>query len=182
MADIDYRRLLSGGFSHALNYTVGLRYGNLNQQFQQTGDFAQPLGTLQTNTNIRFEGVGLRTGLDGMHQIGNSRLSFYGKTFISVLFGEVNASYTQVNTTTTDVLATSRWADVRPVPVLEYELGVKWISCNGNWRLNTGYYTAFWFNSVTTAQYIQAVQTSNFANVGQTVSFNGLVTRLEYCF
>ena len=182
LIDIDYRRLLSGGFRHALNYNVGLRYGNLLQTFQQVAEFNQATGTIQTNTNIRFEGVGLKTGLDGMRQIGNSRLSFYGKSFISVLFGEVNASYSQVNTLTGAQQAFSRWADVRPVPILEYELGLNWISRCGNWRISSGYYTAFWFNAVTTGQYVQAVQTSNFVNVGQTVSFNGLVTRLEYSF
>ncbi len=182
LVDIDYRRLLSGGFRHALNYTVGVRYGNLKQQFQQVGDFAQPVGTMQTNTNIRFEGGGLRTGLDGMRQIGNSSLSFYGKSFISVLFGEFNSTYQQFNNTQTTVLATSRWADVRPVPILEYELGLNWISPSGNWRISSGYYTAFWFNAITTGQYVQAVQTSNFVGLGQTVSFNGLVSRLEYSF
>jgi hypothetical protein len=180
--DVDYRRLLSGGFRHALNYTVGVRYGNLVQGFQQNTNFAQPLTPQQTNTNIRFEGAGLRTGLDGARQIGNSRLSFYGKSFISVLFGEVNASYTQTNILDQTVQATSRWADVRPIPILEYELGLNWTSRNGHWRMSGGYYTAFWFNAVTTGQYVQSVQTSNFVNVGQTVSFNGLVSRLEYAF
>ncbi|MBI3837869.1 MAG: hypothetical protein HY288_08050 [Planctomycetia bacterium] len=182
LIDIDYRRLLSGGYRHALNYSVGVRYGNLRQQFQQVADFAQTLGTTQTNTDIKFNGVGLRTGLDGLHQIGNSRLSCYGKGFISVLFGEFNSSYTQVNTTTTDVLAVSNWADVRPVPILEYELGLNWISQSGCWRISNGYYTAFWFNAITTPQYVQAIQTSNFVHLGETVSFNGLVTRLEYRF
>ena len=159
-----------------------MRYGNLQQSFQQVVDFAQPIGTIQTNTNIRFEGAGLKTGLDGMRQIGNSRVSFYGKSFISVLFGRASASYSQFNTLTGAQQAFSRWTDVRPVPILEYELGLNWISRCGNWRISSGYYTAFWFNAVTTGQYVQAVQTSNFVNLGQTVSFNGLVTRLEYCF
>ncbi|HEV3136792.1 MAG TPA: Lpg1974 family pore-forming outer membrane protein, partial [Pirellulales bacterium] len=119
LIDVDYRRLLSGGFRHALNYTVGVRYGNLQQSFQQILGPAQPIGASQTNTNILFQGVGLRTGVDGARQIGNSRVSFYGKSFISVLFGEVNASYTQANILDQTVQATSRWADVRPVPILE---------------------------------------------------------------
>jgi major outer membrane protein len=182
LAEIEYRRLLTGGMQHALNFTVGGRYGKLDQQFQQTGNFAPPIGSIQTTTNITFQGGGLRTGLDGQWNFGNTNLALYGKGFISLLFGRFNSSYTQLDTTSTIVQANSTWADNRVVPILEYEVGVSWTSSNNRWRITTGYYTAFWFNAVTTPQYVQAVQTANFVNLGQTIAFDGLVSRLEFRF
>ena len=180
--DADYRRLLAGGMRSALNYTIGARYGKLQQDFEQQGSFTPPLGNLQTNTSIKFEGAGLRTGFDGQRQIGNGRLSAYGKGFISVLFGQFNSNFIQQDTTSTIVQANSNWRDERVVPVLEYEVGASWTSCGGRLHVTAGYYTAFWFNTVTTSQYIQAVQTANYVNLGQTIAFDGFVSRLEYRF
>ena len=101
---------------------------------EASGDFAPPAGTIQTNTKITLDGIGLKTGFDGARQFGCSGFSFYGKGFISVLFGEFNSSYTQVNNTTTVVQANSNWSDQRVVPILEYELGINWTSVSG--RLN----------------------------------------------
>jgi Legionella pneumophila major outer membrane protein precursor len=182
LIDIDYRRILDGGDRGAVNFVVGARYGKLQQDFQTLIDFAQPVGTIVNTTTIQYEGVGLRTGLDGERRIGCSRLSAYGKGFINVLFGTFNTSYTQVNTTFTTVQAQSNWRDGRTVPILEYELGISWTSARGHWRLSTGYYTAFWFNAITTPQYVQAVQNANFVNLGDTISFDGVVSRCEFRF
>lgn len=182
LADIDYRRLLSGNERHFLNYGVGVRYGKLDQEFLQIGEFSPPTGTLQTTSNITFEGVGLRAGFDGEHRLGCSRFAGYGKLFANVLFGEFQSAYTQLDTTTTDRQAQAFWDDRRVVPILEYEVGLSWTSRKGHWRLATGYYTAFWFNSVTTGEFVQAVQTANFVDVGETISFTGLVSRLEFRF
>jgi hypothetical protein len=99
-----------------------------------------------------------------------------------VLFGQFRSDLTQQDTTNSIVQATSSWNDRRVVPILEYEIGLRWTSSNLRWRLSAGYYTAFWFNTITTPQYVQAVQTSNFVHLGDTITFDGLVTRLEYCF
>ena len=180
LADIEYRRLLRANHKHAFNYSVGARYGKLHQGFQQIGDFTPPIGTIQTTTDINFEGVGLRAGLDGEHRIGRSRFASYGKLFMNVLFGEFNSTYTQLNTTTTVVQAFSTWKDRRVLPLLEYELGLNWTSRGGHWRASAGYYTGFWFNTITTGQFVQAVQTADFVDLGETISFNGFVTRLEF--
>ena len=182
-ADIDYRRLLAGGCNHAINYTLGLRYGNLEQGFKQIGQFAQPLGVSQVITDIDFEGAGLKFGLDGSRRIGHGGLSFYGKGFLSVLFGEFKSSYSQTNTTVGGTArASSFWDDDRVLPILEYELGVAWTSCSGRWHATAGYYTSFWFNAVTTPEYVRAVQNADFVNLGDTVVFNGFTSRLEYRF
>ena len=180
--DIDYRRLLGAGCQFAWNYAIGLRYAKLDQGFAQLGDFTPPTGTLRTTTDIQFEGTGLRAGLDGMQKLGGTRWGLYGKGFINVLFGRFDSTFVQANLTTASIQANSNWADERVVPVLEYEVGLNWTSHSGHWRFSAGYYTAFWFNAVTTPQYVQAVQHADFVNVGDTITFDGLVSRLEYRF
>jgi hypothetical protein len=182
LADIEMRRLLSGGCRHALNYVVGARYGKLQQNFRQIGNFSPPTGTIFTGTNIDFEGVGLRVGLEGEHRVGYSGFAGYGKIAMNVLFGEFRSDYLQFDLTTEDTQANSDWNDRRVVPLLEYEVGVSWTSPGGHWRATAGYYTAFWFNTITTGQYIQAVQNADFVDVGETIAFNGFVTRAEFRF
>jgi hypothetical protein len=179
-ADVEYRRLLSTNFKHAVNYGVGVRYGKLQQEFFQIGDFSPPTGTIETTTDITFEGVGLRAGLDGEHRLGCTGFAGYGKLFMNVLFGEFQSNYTQFNITTDSVQALSNWDDRRVLPVLEYEVGLSWTSRSGHWRTTSGYYTAFWYNTVTTGQFVQAVQNADFVDVGETIAFNGIVTRIEF--
>jgi len=181
-ADVEYRRLLVAGNRFALNYSAGARYAKLGQRFQQIGNFAPPTGTIDTTTNITFEGGGLKVGLDGMQRLGNSRFGVYGEGFLSLIFGRFNSNYQQFNVTTTSIQAASNWQDDRVVPILEYELGVNFTSRNGHWRWSGGYYTAFWFNAIATPQYVQAVQQADFVDLGETIAFDGLVTRLEFRF
>jgi hypothetical protein len=68
------------------------------------------------------------------------------------------------------------------VPILDYEVGLRWTSCNGHWQVGTGYYTAFWFNTVTTGNFVRAVQFNDFTNVDKTIAFTGLTTRVEFRF
>jgi hypothetical protein len=180
LADVEYRRLLAGGCRFALDYAVGARYANLSQQFLQIGEFAPPTGTIQTTTNIDFEGGGIRSGLDGMQRLGNTGLGVYGKGFINLVFGRFNTSYNQLDLTTDSVQAASNWEDERVVPILEYEVGINWTNYNGCWRASFGYYNAFWFNTIATPEYVQAVQNADFVDLGETLAFDGLVTRLEF--
>ena len=99
---------------------------------------------------------------------------------MSVLFGKFNTDYTQQNTTTTVIEATSNWANQRVVPILDYEVGLSWISRSGRWRLSSGYYTAFWFNAITTPEYVQAVQNADFVHLGDTIAFTGLTSKVEF--
>jgi hypothetical protein len=65
---------------------------------------------------------------------------------------------------------------------LEYELGFKWTGCCNHLQLGLGYYTAFWFNTIATSEYVEAVQNANFNRVSQTIAFTGLSSHLEYRF
>ncbi len=179
-ADIEYRRLLAAGPRFALNYAVGARYAKLDQWFRQVGNFAPPTGTIQTTTNINFEGGGLKAGLDGMQRLGNTRFGVYAEGFLSLVFGTFRSDYEQFNVTTTSIQAASNWRDERVVPILEYEVGLNFTSRCGRWRWSSGYYTAFWFNAIATPEYVQAVQFADFVDLGETIAFDGLVTRLEF--
>jgi hypothetical protein len=101
---------------------------------------------------------------------------------LSVLFGEFDSGYTQFDVTTDTVEAQSHWKDARVLPILETELGLQWTSCNDHWKAGIGYYTAYWFNCVDTAEFIQAVQAQSFTRVGQAIVFTGLVAHGEYDF
>jgi hypothetical protein len=180
--DIDYSFILDRCETSAWNLSVGARYGHLEQDFSQLGIFSGATGSEHTFTTIGFDGVGLRTGIDGQRLFGKSRVALYGKSFLSVLFGEFHSRYTQFDVTTSTTEATSHWLDNRVLPILESEVGLRWTSCDDHWKLGAGYYTAYWFNSVDTAQFVQAVQNQNFANVGHAIVFTGLTAHAEYDF
>jgi len=176
-ADLDYRRLIAGGRNWALNYAVGARYAHLGQNFRE----AQPIGPGSTGvaTNVNFDGGGSRVGLLGERKANNRGFLFYGKAFADILVGNFRSNYRQMNNFQQTQVWTS-WKDFRPVPILEYELGAGWQSKSGRFRVSGGYYFAAWFNTVTTSNYIQAVQTNNYVNVGNAITFDGIVGRLQY--
>jgi hypothetical protein len=86
------------------------------------------------------------------------------------------------NTTTDVLLAESMWNDDRIVPMLDYEFGIAWTSPQGHLRFAAGYMGSHWFNAVSTAAFVDAVQADNYVNVDDTISFDGLVGRIEWVF
>src|SRR6202161_813312 len=104
-----------------------------------------------------------------------------GRTGAISLAGWFRAAYNQYNTFFLNQ-ANVVWKDQRIVPILEAELGAGWASCNGRVRITGGYYIGSWFNTVATPLWIVGAQTNNFTNVSQSIVFDGLVTRFEYCF
>jgi hypothetical protein len=178
-ADIEYRRLIAGGANWYVNYAVGARYANLYQQYSQ----AQVNGPTQTgvNTNIGMDAAGSRVGLIGSRKAVNRGFFMYGNAFANILVGNFRSSYLQVNNLA-GIQGAAAWQTYRPVPILEYELGAGWASPNGHWRISGGYYFAAWFNVVSPSTYINAVQTNNYLpnNVANNITFDGLVTRVQY--
>lgn len=176
LADVAYRRLITGGTNHAINYEVGLRYARLQEDF--TG--RQPISpTITTVTSlIGFEGLGPRFGLLAERKAPCVGFMVYGRTYASFIAGHFDSRYLQQNSLALTQAFTS-WKDDRVVPILEYELGAGWQNQRGTVRLTAGYYMAAWFNSVTTNNFIQAVQRSNYVSVNDTITFDGLVARFE---
>jgi hypothetical protein len=179
-ADVVYRRYFYGNaYGNNLNFQAGLRYGHLGQNFDSDQQIVP--GITNTNSRIKFDGAGLNFGLNGQQRCWNSGFMVYGSTGASFLAGSWRAQYQQNNTFLLREAAT-QWKDDRIVPILEAELGIGWISRTGNIRLTSGYYMATWFNAVTTGQWINGVQNNNFTNIGGSIAFDGLASRLQFLF
>jgi len=182
VADLMYNRLIFGTPNAYMNWSAGVRYGHLHQNFEQDAQFAQPNNPQFTTSSINFDGVGPRIGLDGRRRLGSRGFSAYGQGSITTLFGETVTGYNQTDTLTTALLASSNMQSFRVLPLLDCELGLSWTSCGGHLRVGGGYYTAFWFNAITTPQYISAVQNNHFISLGDTVTFTGAVVHAEARF
>jgi hypothetical protein len=183
LVDADYRSLLSLGRCHVVSWFVGARYGRLRQNMITTYTLT---GTTESVlSDIVFEGGGIRFGLDGERH-NRSGLLLYGRSVLSLVAGESTAIYQQGEDFDSAVVDTE-WKAGRIVPIVDLEVGAGWQSPCGRFRLSAGYQINYWFNTVTTDQWIRAVQSNSF--VGQpdgmsydTISFDGLVARAEYRF
>ncbi len=179
--DADYRRLFMASSKGWANYSIGGRYTRLEQNFFTQGIYAGAQGgNILTGTELDFDGGGLKVGLDGERLVGRSGLSFYGNTSASALVGSFRGDYRMHNATTVTDLAIVRWEDDRVVPMLEYEVGVAWTDCSGCCRVSLGYTAMHWFNTVTTPEFVDAVQADNYTDFGDTLSFSGLTSKFEF--
>jgi hypothetical protein len=181
LGDLAYRRILASSPTYVYSIFGGARYGHLDQDFTQTGIFGGGnAGAINTTSDIKVDAAGLMVGADAEHQIGCTRFSFYGRGLVAALSGQFSSHYTSYNNTTDELLAESIWKDDRIVPMLDYELGIAWTGPNRHFRLALGYYTTHWFNVVTTASFVDAVQADNYVAVGETLSFSGPVGHVEF--
>jgi hypothetical protein len=162
-----------------VNYLIGGRYASLRQDF--TGIFTGTGTTDTLVTDVSFDGVGFRFGLDGMRFAYSSGFLVYGKTSVSFLAGEFRGRYTQGSDVDPIIVDTS-WEAGRIVTIFDLELGVGWQSVNGRWRFTTGYMMSSWHNVIPTNQWIQNVQTNSFdaTSDNDVITFDGLTARLEY--
>lgn len=180
LADVLFRDVWRSGNCYVLNYSVGAQYANLDQEFSQSGIFSGgSAGVIDTDTDIEFDGGGIKVGLDGERWL-TSRLSVYGKASASALSGRFNSRYSLENSTTDVLLAEAIWKDNRVISLVEYELGLALTSCNSRWRGSVGYLFQHWGNVVTTSGLIQGVQADNYSDISDVISFDGLTSRLEY--
>ncbi|WP_442483076.1 Lpg1974 family pore-forming outer membrane protein [Aeoliella sp. SH292] len=183
LADGEFRRILAATDCSWINYSIGGRYGRLDQRFSQNGTFGGSQGgVIDTTTEIDFDGGGLKVGLDGERFLGHGRFSSYGNISASALAGSFRGDYRQYNSTIDSDLAIVRWEDDRITPMLEYEVGLAWTSCSGCVRAKIGYTAIYWFNAVTTPEFVDAVQADNYVDVGDTLSFSGLTSSVEWRF
>ena len=181
LADIGYRHLIRSSATTALNWTAGLRYGNLEQQMRAAQTNSVITGLTTVDTDIDFDGFGLMLGLDGERRSSRSGLLCYGRGQTSLLAGEWDANYTQVNQFGGGVVA-NQIEDFRVSPVLELEIGLGWQSRCGRVRATTGWMTSAWYDSLSTRSYVDAVRSGATGNIGETVTFTGLTSRVELRF
>jgi hypothetical protein len=179
LADFAFKTRLAGTSRDYLNMHVGGRYGHLEQEFSQVGTYGV-VGTVDVDTDITFDGGGVLLGLDTRVGLGNRGFGLYGDLFFSALFGTFRSDYTQTNITASAVEAESSYDDERVMPILQGQLGVDWVSASGHCMCRVGHMSSFWFNAVTTDEYISAVQQTAFLDVSDTVAFQGLAAMVEF--
>ena len=160
-----------------MSLLTAARYASLQQRFD--AEFIG-VGEQDLNTNIHFEGGGLRLGLE---RTENAKLgfSFYGRASASLIAGSFRSTYVQSTPFAGDVVNTG-YHDDRIVPIVDLEAGVSWTSPNGHLRLSTGILFSSWFNVVKTTDLVEAVQQNNFNNLSSTMTFDGLTSSAELRF
>jgi len=181
MVDLDYRREIWRRPNVSLDGIVGARYAELGQELTVNQVFGPVTTTV--DTNIDFTGVGLRVGGEGETRPFGGGFLLYGRSMLDILFGKFDASYTQSNTLPATQAFITLEED-RTVPIGEIELGVGFSQPISRVlvRFTAGYHFSAWFNTVTTGEYINAVQTGNYLNATDTLTFDGIVGRLEVVF
>jgi hypothetical protein len=181
LVDLDYRWTFLSCDRYSMNLVAGLRYGNLQEDFRSLMLYN---GAELVQSNIRFEGGGIRLGLEGERRLGCTGLSIFGRGTASFLGGSTRAVYTQDDAFAGRLVDTG-WKGGRVVDILELELGLGWTSPKERLRFTAGYMFNAWQNMVKTDQFINAVQTNNFVDLGKSdsnLTFDGLFLRTELRF
>ena len=181
LVDLDYHHNLWNCDCASVNYLVGTRYAQLGQQFEAN---FQSIISASTNTNIEFDGLGLRLGLDGERMIGGG-FFFTAQANANFLGGQFTGSYLQSDSNNA-VEATTYWHEARFVTILESEVSVGWQSCNGRVRASVGYLLSDWLNIVKPSDFISSVQANQYVGtnkIGDTsLVFDGLKARIEFAW
>jgi len=184
LADVDYKAALVSGPRYCANVLIGARYASLEQDFRSSVDLDAATADLVTS-NIRFEGGGLRAGLEGERQSASTGFLAYGKGTASFVAGTARGNYLQFNTTNADLLDTE-FKSNRIITMLDFEVGAGWASQDGTLRVTGGYMVSAWYNTVKVARLIRSVQTVNPALLDSPtenmLAFDGLVFRVEWRF
>ena len=180
LIDADYRALLVCEENYVVEYLIGARYARLDQDFRAT--FVNGGTTEHVTTGIGFDGIGIRLGVEGERRSDCFGLLAYGRAEASLLAGSFHAGYSQVEDFMPDPWVNTGFEAQRIVPILELEVGVGWTGPRERLRLTAGYMMSVWYNAVTTAEFIQAVQTNSFVGLSDTLTFDGVVARVELRF
>ena len=179
LADAEYRRIFLCDDRYTVNYLAGVRYANLKQRFRS--QFASTI-TENVNTDVNFDGAGLRFGLEAERYSPCRTVFLYGKAVASVLGGEFRGRYFQGSTYDPTIVETT-WKEARCVTMLDCELGIGWASANGRMRASAGYMFSSWLNVVKSSEFISAVQANSYHGPdkidGNGLVFDGLVARFE---
>ncbi len=179
LVDLDYHHNLWSCDGSSINYLFGMRYAQLGQEFDAT--FTSIISAA-ANTNIEFDGVGLRFGLDGERKIGGG---FFVTAMANTNFlgGQFTGSYLQGNTNNPEVAYTT-WEEARFVTILEAGLSIGWQSCNGRIRTSLGYVVSDWLNVVKPSDFIASMQANQYTGTNQvgntSLVFDGVTARAEF--
>ncbi len=177
LADLDYRRIWDCSDLYTIRYLIGMRYAGLTQNFRST---FLGLANNTANADVRFDGGGIRLGLEAERHAANSGLMLYGRAVASFVAGDFRTQYEQRQLGVP--VAYNSWKAGRVISMLDLEIGIGWVSQCDTVRFNAGYMMSGWYNTVTTSEYIGAVQANDFSGMGQLLSFDGLTARVELRF
>lgn len=177
LADVDFRHVWSASDCHVVNWIIGARYAHLDQDF--SSEF-ENLGVSTVDTDIKFDGGGLRLGLEAERRACGG-LSLYAKGYSSFVAGDFDASYRQYDVVADSTVFNS-WNAGRVVTMLDLEAGLSWTSANGRVRATAGYTISGWYNTAKTNDWINAVRNGNYLDMtdSEVLTFDGFTTRLEY--
>jgi hypothetical protein len=179
LIDLDYKGLFAFCDDYKLNYLVGVRYASLDQDF---ASISATNGIAGVVSDVEFEGVGLRLGLEGERYGRNRQWFVYGKSAVSFIGGEFRTAYQSFDQGDALITDTS-WRSGRIVTITDLEVGVGWRNHCDNFRVSLGYMYSFWHNTVMTREWINAVQENNFVdpsdNFEGLLTFDGLTIRAE---
>lgn len=176
IADVDYRGSLFCNGRTSLTWLAGVSYVNLEE------DFASEFGVNGLSfveSNIEFNGGGLRLGLEAERYARDCGLMVYGRSSARFVAGEFNADYFEGQLPGDPDQIDTGWEAGRVVTILDLELGVGWTSCDGCWRFSGGYLVSGWFNTVSTADWIAGVQQNDYRDLDDTITFDGFTARAE---
>ena len=150
LLDLDYRALLYGTCNSAIDYSVGLRYAHLSQDFLAEQEVFSAAGLTTVATQIDFDGAGIRFGLDGIKRRPGTGLLLYAKGDVNFVGGEFQATYRQTNEFGGAAVIGNNLDDYRLITIADAELGLGWESACGRLRVTGGYLVSGWFNTLTT--------------------------------
>ena len=104
-----------------MNFLFGARLAKLDQDLNAT--YTNTTTIEEVFTRSRFEGAGLRTGLEGTWMSPSNGFFIYGNAYASFLAGKFRSSFVQQDNFAGTVVDVS-YSDDRIVPVLDVELGI----------------------------------------------------------
>jgi hypothetical protein len=180
MFDVDYKGIITCSDVHRLNYVLGVRYAKLSQEFDA---IFETNGFDTVETDVDFEGAGIKMGLEGERYSCNRCWFVYGKGDVAFLGGESRASYFGSNNADAIVVDTA-WEAGRLVTITDLEAGMGWQNSCGNLRLSAGYMFSVWYNITRTNEWIHAVQQNNYTDPSDNfygmMSFDGITAKIEF--
>ena len=178
LADLFYQAHLFLNGRTTVDYTLGLRYAELNQRLNANYDTN---GVTSIATNVAFHGFGPRVGLGLDHQVGCFGLSVYSKGSATFIPGTGRGHYTQQDTFGGTV-ANTDWDSGCIMTQLDFELGLGLTPCRF-FKISAGYLVSAWLNTTTTNEFVNAVQENDFNSInGDGLTFDGLVLRADFVF
>lgn len=181
LVDLNYRHLWKRTQNSVINWTAGVRYGNMEQNLIARQTFQVPTGLTTVATDIDFDGFGIHGGLDMERYSCETGLFIYGKGMASLMAGQWNGSYRETNQIGQELVAND-FEDFHATPILEGELGLGWMNNGGHIRLQMGYMMSGWYEAVSTRGYVDSVRANDLLDIGETLTFSGLTTRLTVMF